>query len=311
MIKQLNGFFLGCLMLMFLCQASLFSSLAKAQEKPEPNIVLIIVDQFRADATKLEGFELDTTPFLDSLAQTGVWFNRAYCASPACIPSRTSLMTGRFPNATHVRSNMNLKDAYFKQDLYQVLKSAGYSTALIGKNHTYLQPDMMDYWKEYSHLNVIKPENVEEKKFEAFLRSTNFYMEEGPAPFPASMQQPARMVKDAKNWVGSVKNGKPFFLYLSFPEPHNPYQVSEPYYSMFPPESLPPLKAGEEVLADKGNKWVLQKEMERMGYPNFEKNIPRIRSNYYGMMRLIDDELKNFVNYLKQENKYDNNVLCD
>lgn len=306
-MKQVKSPFLFCFISILLIQG--FWNLAKADEKPKPNIVLIIVDQFRADATKLGGFELNTTPFLDSLAQSGAWFNKAYCASPACIPSRTSLMTGRFPNATHVRSNMNLKDAYFKKDLYQVLKSVGYSTALIGKNHTYLQPEMMDYWKEYSHLNVIKPENDEERKFETFLRSTNFYMEDGPAPFPASMQQPARMVKDAENWVESVKKDKPFFLYLSFPEPHNPYQVSEPYYSMFPPESLPPIKAGEEVLADKGNKWVLQKEMERMGYPDFEKNIPRIRSNYYGMMRLIDDEIKTFVNYLKREKKYENTLF--
>ncbi|OAQ40859.1 hypothetical protein A5893_05230 [Pedobacter psychrophilus] len=275
----------------------------------KPNIVLIIVDQFRADASKREGFELNTTPFLDSLATTGAWFNRAYTASPACIPSRTSMMTGRFPSATHVRSNMNLKDAYFKTDLYEVMKSAGYSTALIGKNHSYLQPSKMDYWKEYSHLDVAKPENEEEKKFSSFLKSTNFYMEKGPAPFPASMQQPARMVKDAEKWVGGMKEEKPFFLYLSFPEPHNPYQVSEPYYSMFPPESLPPIKVGEEALVEKGNKWVLQKEMERMGYPDFEKNIPRIRSNYYGMMRLIDDEIRNFVNYLKQQKKYDNTIF--
>jgi arylsulfatase A-like enzyme len=116
--------------------------LQKSKKADKPNIVLIIVDQFRADASKREGFELDTTPFLDSLAKTGAWFNRAYTASPACIPSRTSMMTGRFPSATHVRSNMNLKDAYFKTDLYQVLKSAGYNTALIGKNHSYLQPDI-------------------------------------------------------------------------------------------------------------------------------------------------------------------------
>lgn len=300
-----------CFLFMLLTSNSLWARQAQQEKKQDakPNIVLIIVDQFRADATKREGFELDTTPYLDSLAETGAWFNRAYTASPACIPSRTSMMTGRFPSATHVRSNMNLKDAYFKTDLYQVLKSEGYQTALIGKNHSYLQPNMMDYWKEYSHLNVIKPENEEEQKFGEFLKSTNFYMEKGPAPFPASMQQPARMVKDAENFVGGVKEDKPFFLYLSFPEPHNPYQVSEPYYSMFPPESLPPIKVGAEALAAKGNKWILQKEMEQMGYPGFEKNIPRIRSNYYGMMRLIDDEIKNFTNYLKQENKYDNTIF--
>jgi arylsulfatase A-like enzyme len=49
--------------------------------------------------------------------------------------------------------------------------------------------------------------------------------------------------------------------------------------------------------------------MLEMGYPGFEKNIPRIRSNYYGMMRLIDDQIRSFVSYLKQNDLYDNTIL--
>ncbi len=278
--------------------------------KEQVNIVLIIADQFRADACKREGFELNTTPFLDSLAETGTWFNKAYCASPACIPSRTSMITGRFPSATKVRSNMNLTDVVYKTDLFDVVKSKGYATALIGKNHTYLKPQMLDYWKEYSHLGVEKPKNQEERDFNKYLVSTNFYMDKQPAPFVADMQQPSRMVNDAENWVDSQKRSeKPFFLYLSFPEPHNPYQVSEPYYSMFPPETLPDVLVGKEALKEKGNKWVLQKELMGMGYPNFEKNIPRIRSNYYGMMRLIDDQVKRFVDHLKKTRSYENTIF--
>ncbi len=276
-----------------------------------PNIVLILTDQFRADASAREGFPLNTTPFLDSLAQTGIWFNRAYCASPACIPSRTSMLTGRFPSATHVRSNMNLKDAFYETDIFQVLRDKGYQTALIGKNHSYLEPEMLDYWKEYSHLGVSNPQDEKERAFNEYLQGTHFYMEEKPAPFPASMQLPARIVTDAENWLEKrpINSTEPFFLYISIPEPHNPYQVSEPYYSMFPPQSLPPVAVGPEVLPLKGNKWVLQKEMMEMGYPEFEKNIPRIRSNYYGMMRLIDDEVKSFVDYLRKSGLYENTIL--
>ncbi|MDF3076978.1 MAG: sulfatase [Sphingobacteriaceae bacterium] len=288
--------------------AMLGCSSAFAQSKP--NIVMIIVDQWRADASKLNGFALNTTPFLDSLATNGTWFNKAYCASPACVPSRTSLMTGRFPSATHVRSNMNLEDAYFKTDLIDVVKAQGYSTALIGKNHSYLKPADFDFWKGYFHLGVDTPEGADEKAFNDYMKTTNYYMDAKPAPFPAEMQLPSRIVNDSEKWISDTKSSdKPFFLYMSIPEPHNPYQVSEPYYSMFPPESLPPLRTGADVLPSKGNKWVLQQEMLEMGYPGFEKNIPRIRSNYYGMLRLIDDQLKGFVSYLKANNLYDNTIL--
>lgn len=276
-----------------------------------PNIILIITDQFRADASKREGFSLNTTPFLDSLAETGTWFDRAYCASPACVPSRTSMMTGRFPSATRVRSNMNLADAVFKTDLIDVVRSKGYSTALIGKNHSYLKPQQFDYWNGFFHLGSDKPPTPEDQAFNDFLKSTNYYMSKKAAPFPDSLQLPARIVKDAKQWIGSQlkKQDNPFFVYMSFPEPHNPYQVSEPYYSMFPPESLPPLQSGADALPAKGNKWVLQKKLMEMGYPGFEKNIPRIRSNYYGMMRLIDDQVKNLVAYLKKTGAYDNTII--
>lgn len=298
------------IVLLLFCIFLLNNKIVFSQKRP-PNIVLIITDQFRADACKREGFELDTTPFLDSLAQTGTWFNRAYCASPACVPSRTSMMTGRFPNATRVKSNMNLEDAYYKEDLMDVVKSKGYTTALIGKNHSYLKPKDFDYWKGYFHLGVDEPKTPEEKAFNDYMKTTHYYVNLDPAPFPAEMQMPVRIVNDSKDWITKTtkEQGKPFFLYLSIPEPHNPYQVSEPYYSMFLPDKLPPVKVGAEVLPVKGNKWVLQKRMLGMGYPGFEKNIPRIRSNYYGMMRLIDDQIKSFVNYLKQNNLYDNTIL--
>lgn len=275
-----------------------------------PNIIVIIADQIRADACKREGFPIDTMPFVDSLAKDGTWMDRAYCAAPACVPSRTSMMTGRFPNATRVKSNMNIQDATFTADLVDVVKSKGYTTALIGKNHSYLKPPQFDYWKGYFHLGVDEPENKEQKAFNEYLKSTHYYVNLNPAPFPAEMQLPAQIVEASKEWITKTyKKDKPFFLYLSIPEPHNPYQVSEPYYSMFPPATLPPVKAGAEVLPKKGNKWVLQKKLMEMGYPNYEKNIPRIRSNYYGMLRLIDDQIKNFVGFLKEQGLYDNTIM--
>jgi arylsulfatase A-like enzyme len=278
---------------------------------PSPNIVLIIADQMRADACKREGFTLDTTPFLDSLAKDGTWFDRSYCAAPACVPSRTSMMTGRFPSATEVRSNWNVKDARFKADLIDVVKAKGYITAHIGKNHSYLSKDHFDHWVEYSHLAELDSTDPEVKKVNDYLESTHFYFDPKPAPFPPGMQQPARIVNDAQNWISNTvkKQDKPFFLYMSIPEPHNPYQVSEPYYSLFPPETLPPLRVGDEMLKQKGNKWVLHKKMMRMGYPDFEKNIPRIRSNYYGMLRLIDDQMKKFAGFLQEQNLSDNTVV--
>ena len=275
-----------------------------------PNIVLIICDQIRADVCKREGFSLDTTPFLDTLARSGIWFNKAYTSAPVCVPARTSLIAGRFPNATRIKSNHNIKDVIYSEDMIDVVKSRGYKTALIGKNHTYLTPDRFDYWKEYKHLGVPYPNTSEERTFNDYLKTTNFYADYKPAPFPAEMQQPYRIVTDAQNWIASLQNpDSPFFLKMSFPEPHSPYQISEPYYSLFPPDKLPPVLAGKEFRETKGKKFMIQAELQKKVRPNFEENIPRIRSNYFGMLRLIDDQIKRFVGYLKENGLYESTLL--
>ena len=77
------------------------------------------------------------------------------------------------------------------------------------------------------------PENSEEKAFNDYLKTTSFYADYNPAPFPAELQHPARIERDAQDWINSVEDqGAPFFLFMSIPEPHSPYQVSEPYYSL-------------------------------------------------------------------------------
>src|SRR3546814_20205323 len=71
------------------------------------------------------------------------------CTIPACVPSRTSMLTGRWPQATRVRMNLDPQDAFFSQDVYQVAHDQGYRTALCGKNHTYKTAQGVDFWREY------------------------------------------------------------------------------------------------------------------------------------------------------------------
>lgn len=61
------------------------------------------------------------------------------------------MLTGRYPSATHVRSNHNIVDAYYTQDLFDVAKEQGYTTSLVGKNHSHLSPERIDFWCPYNH----------------------------------------------------------------------------------------------------------------------------------------------------------------
>ncbi|MEI0739304.1 sulfatase-like hydrolase/transferase [Paenibacillus sp. JTLBN-2024] len=61
----------------------------------KPNVLLITVDQMRYDCLSIAGHPVVETPNLDELARTGVRFDRAYSATPSCIPARAAIFTGK------------------------------------------------------------------------------------------------------------------------------------------------------------------------------------------------------------------------
>jgi arylsulfatase A-like enzyme len=99
-----------------------------------PNFLLIITDQQRADHLGAYGNPIVRTPHIDSLARGGFRAERFYVATPICMPNRATLMTGRMPSLHGVRHNgieLSLEETTF----VDVLREAGYRTALVGKGH--------------------------------------------------------------------------------------------------------------------------------------------------------------------------------
>ena len=99
-----------------------------------PNVLLIITDQHRADHLGCYGNRQVRTPHLDWLAARGQRFERCYVANPICMPNRATLLTGRMPSVNGVRHNgvpLPLESVTFAE----VMRRAGYRTALIGKAH--------------------------------------------------------------------------------------------------------------------------------------------------------------------------------
>ena len=99
-----------------------------------PNILLFITDQHRADHLGCYGNTVVRTPHIDSIAARGTRFERFYVATPICMPNRATLMTGRMPSLHGVRHN-GIPLSRDATTFVEVLRSAGYRTALVGKSH--------------------------------------------------------------------------------------------------------------------------------------------------------------------------------
>lgn len=101
-----------------------------------PNILFILADDTGIDDYGCYGSDRfkGRTPYIDSLAQSGVQFERCY-AEPLCGPSRCTLMTGRYVFRTGARSNAAAHTPSFRSEpsVARMLKGAGYATGMAGK----------------------------------------------------------------------------------------------------------------------------------------------------------------------------------
>src|ERR1035437_4576326 len=113
-----------------------------------PNIVLILADQFRADALGIDGHPIAQTPNLNFLASRGTRFNHAYTPCPSCVPARAMIMTGMSQWHTGILS-MSPEQPEMPNDYPHTLAGeftrAGYQTHLSGKAHFTPQYDLMGF----------------------------------------------------------------------------------------------------------------------------------------------------------------------
>jgi len=113
--------------------------LATTAQAVQPNLLVIITDQQSGTMLSCAGNKYLKTPNMDSLADVGTRFERAYATNPVCLPARFSFLTGHYPGEVGIRSNPQRakKDLapFAQKALGNVLRKAGYRTVFGGKRH--------------------------------------------------------------------------------------------------------------------------------------------------------------------------------
>ena len=111
-------------------------------QKPKPNVLFIVCDDLNTHVSS-SGYPHITTPAFDHLAAEGMTFRRAYCQYPVCGPSRTSFLSGLYPQSTGILSNKtDIREIRpGTVSLPQRFKECGYWTGAVGKVfHTTQEP---------------------------------------------------------------------------------------------------------------------------------------------------------------------------
>jgi arylsulfatase A-like enzyme len=217
-----------------------------AADRP-PNLVFVLADDLGYGELGCFGSKLIQTPNLDRMAAEGTKFTRFYAGSPVCAPSRSVLMTGLHTGHTRVRGNAgktNIQAQNLRAEdviLPEILKKAGYSTALIGKwgiGHTGSEglPNKkgFDYFYGYldqTHAHNPYPDFIMRNEEVVKLRNKIVPGTSGRAKADktglvgAGIAEkpldyvPDLMAEEALKWVNEQKD-RPFFLYWSLISPH-------------------------------------------------------------------------------------------
>ena len=108
----------------------------------KPNVLLITLDQFRADCLSIAGHPLVRTPNLDRLARQGVRLTQHYSQCAPCSPGRASLYTGMYQMNHRVVANGTPLNGRF-DNVALLAQRAGYSPVLFGYTDQAIDPAML------------------------------------------------------------------------------------------------------------------------------------------------------------------------
>jgi choline-sulfatase len=300
-----------------------------------PNILLLMTDQQRWDAMSCASEWLET-PNIDRIAAEGVRFSDAYANSPVCIPSRVSLATGHYPHDHGVWGNVQEYALPPETPTWmRSLRDAGYATSVFGKTH--LHPHLGDLRDREPLLNALGLDHVDElsgPRATARCRSnwTDRLEEAGllsayvddmrerydstpwlvrPSPLPLSLYPDVYIGQQAKQHLRGLGTDRPWFSWVSFVGPHEPWDCPEPYASRFDPDDMPaPLRRRQDpptpVKRAKGRvdrRMRLRPDIDR-------KQIARMRADYAGSVALIDDQVGELLGVLEERGELDRTVVA-
>lgn len=276
----------------------------KTQSQARPNIVFILIDDLRYDTFGFMGHPFIETPHLDALANQGIRFSNAFVTTSLCSPSRASFLTGQYMHHHGVVDNVDLMPAE-TVTFPQILQSADYQTAFIGKWHMGGSSDAprpgFDHWVSFrgqgSYAAKNKSLNVNGKQ----VARTRYMTDE--------------LTDYATDWISSQVTDKPFMLYLSHKGVHGLYDPAPRHRDRYqevevvPPNTLhvtPERLDGVPMwVQDQRNSW---HGVENPYHGRAQQSIEQMYKHYCEMILSIDESVGRVMKTLRDEG-LDQNTL--
>jgi arylsulfatase A-like enzyme len=225
------------------------------------NILLITTDQMRYDALGCNGGKIANTKNIDQLSSEGINYQRAHNQNVVCMPARATIMTGQHVRSHGVLMNgMSMPEE--RHTIAHHLKEHGYNTALLGKAH--FEPwlgspedffenrmasenstgphrgfDHMElanhFFEGHSHYDKYMDAYPEQKKVfypmvtnkgqNTASKGATGATQVWPMDIPRDIYHTDWVSQRTKSWLSTQSSDKPWFCWMSFPDPHHPWDI--------------------------------------------------------------------------------------
>ncbi len=321
MIKQKNFLpvvFIIVSLSIFGCASSSNNSKKNKELKKQPNVLIIMADQWRGQAMGFLGKEKVKTPFIDSFAKKSMVLTQMITNYPVCSPARAMFLTGKYPFNNQVYSNVNSSSAPFGIELPKnitcwsdILKDKGYSNGYIGKWHLdsphepfiptsnnkgkvawneWTPPDRrhgFDYW--YAYGTYDEHDRPMYWDTDAPRDSFHYVNQWGP------IHEADKALAFFKNEKNVRDISKPFSLMVSMNPPHSEYKtVPQNYYYLYKNIPLKDLVTDADI----------PPAGTEMG-DFYRENI----KYYYANITGVDEQIGRIINGLKANGQLDNTIV--
>ncbi|MEX0988495.1 MAG: sulfatase [Bacteroidales bacterium] len=275
-------------------------------EKEIPNVLMIIVDDL---TTTLSCYNhpMVKTPNVDQLAEEGILFENAYCNYSVCNPSRSSFLSGLYPESINILDNRKgiQEELGGRVTLPGMFQQNGYYTMSLGKIFHTMKEEHNDYeaWDEiYGFGATEKGKNGEHRNMSGGNLKWCWWM---AAEGEDEDQPDGQVAAKAVEFINS-EHEKPFFLAVGFHKPHDPFIAPKKYFDMYPLEDCDPhqlpegweppyphtLPGATEIF----NKFTDQDKREFL-------------RSYYACSSFMDAQLGKVISALKESGQLDNTLI--
>jgi arylsulfatase A-like enzyme len=303
-----------------------------------PHVILLMADQLRRDCLSAYGDLSVRTPHLDSLAQESVVFDWAYCSTPLCAPTRTSIYSGKWPHSTGVIVNGGFENEVpyailgsSHRTLYEQMRDAGLGLKHVGVHHCRCEPSL--------ETRVPEMKTVVQRHWEQRLCEQNLapypdgYFDEGTRrPVPnyddgrvatkqffgpkAAARWPHHpdlyldpfYAAQAQQLIEQTDWSRPQFFESLFWAPHPPFLIPDPYFNMYDPQQI--------ELAETVGKWcdgqpasLLLQTCGALGAGHSREEYREPWAKYFGLVSMVDECLGKVVEALKAQGVWEDALV--